>query len=117
MSFDSDNAVSYQVVASDITASASGGFLTIGGAGHIGDYLKSLTVRPKTTAPGAITIMDGRGVGAVTITVYTGGTVSAALQPFTIELGIKAVVDGSTGDGWHVATGVNVEVLAVGRFL
>jgi hypothetical protein len=115
--FDQENATSYQVIASGVTASASGGFLTIGGTGHIGDYLKRLVIRPKTTAPGAVAIMDGRGVGAVTMTVYTGGTVGADLTPLTIELGIRAVVDGSTGDGWHVSTGSNVEVLAVGRFL
>jgi hypothetical protein len=117
MGFDQDNAVCYQAVASGITASASGGFLTIGGTGHVGDYLLRLVIRPKTTAPGAVAIMDGRGVGAVTTTVYTGGTVGADLTPFTIELGIRAIVAGSTGSGWHVSTGSNVEVLAVGRFL
>lgn len=115
--FDSDNAVCYQVVASGVTASASGGFLTIGGTGHIGDYLKRIIIRPKTTAPGAVKLMDGRGVGAATTTVYTGGTVGADLTPITLELGIRATVDGSTGDGWHVETGSNVEVLAIGRFL
>lgn len=99
--------ISYATVAASQTAQG----LTpqgSGGSGNTGDYLAGLLVVPATTAPGAISIVDG----TVTVTVFTGGPASVvSLVPFFIPLGICSV-----NAKWQVTTGANVSVVAVGNF-
>jgi len=73
-----------------------------------GDVLEMLIITPETTGPGLVAIQDG---DATAINVYTGGTVSAELQPIVIKLGAKSRVG-----SWSVTTGANVHVVAVGKF-
>ncbi len=80
----------------------------LGPKGGAGDVIVLLVVTPETTAPGLVAIQDGSGTA---VNVYTGGTVSAELQPIIIPLGAK-----STGGAWSVTTGDNVHVVAVGKF-
>ena len=82
------------------------------GAGKKGDIVERLIVVPATTAPGQVLIKDGNGSD---ITVFTGGTGSVAdLSPITVELGARSA--NGTSPGWHVTTGANVSVIAIGRF-
>jgi hypothetical protein len=73
-----------------------------------GQVLERLVIVPETTGPGLVAIQDGSGTA---INVYTGGTVSAELQPIIVPLGVVSV----TGS-WQITTGVNVHVIAVGKF-
>lgn len=79
----------------------------LGNTGAAGDLLSHLLIVPATTSPGAVSIIDGTGTP---ITVFAGGTLSAVV-PFPVPLNAK-----STGGGWHVTTGANVSVVAVGSF-
>lgn len=73
-----------------------------------GAVLERLVIVPETTAPGLVAIKDGADAA---INVYTGGTVSAELQPIIVEVDARS----RTGS-WQVTTGANVHVIAVGRF-
>ena len=73
-----------------------------------GDLLERLIITPETTAPGLVAIKDGSGTA---INVYTGGTVSAELQPIIVPIGARSAIG-----SWQITTGANVHVVAVGRF-
>ena len=92
----------YETVAASQTAQV------LGTTGAVGDVLDNIIIVPATTAPGAVTIADG---GGSAITVYTGGTVGADLTPINIELNIE-----SAAGAWKVTTGLNLSVIATGRF-
>jgi hypothetical protein len=90
------------------TVAASQTGQVLGGTGAKGDYLNFLLVVPATTAPGAISILDG----ATSITIFTGGASSvASLVAFPIPLGLFSV-----NGAWSITTGANVSVIATGRF-
>lgn len=96
----------YATVAASQTAQALG-------TGAIGDVLNSITYVPATTAAGVLTIIDGTGGGAVTISLFVGGGTTALtnLQPVTVSLNLISAVG-----GWHVTTGANISAVAVGQF-
>lgn len=75
-----------------------------------GNLLKRLIIIPATTGAGAISLIDGTGGSAVTISIFATGTLGD-LSPIVIELGIVSQVG-----GWHVTTGASVSVIAVGLF-
>lgn len=72
-------------------------------------YLESVTVIPATTAPGAVTILDG-STAIVTIPAAAALGQSA---PYCVQLGIRAT---SPTTGFKITTGASVSVIAVGRF-
>lgn len=92
------------------TIAAGSGDTKLGPNGVKGDILMRLVIIPATLAPGVVTIKDSSGGSA--ITVLPGGAASLTeLKPITVELQIRSKVG-----AWHVATGANVSVIAVGRF-
>jgi hypothetical protein len=85
----------------------------IGATGAAGDYLSHLIIQPATTSPGVVTLYDG-STGGTNVTVYSfpGGSSSLSnLSPIIIGLASTCV-----NAGWHVTTGANVSVTAVGTF-
>lgn len=94
----------YETIAASQTAQA------LGASGAVGDYLGGLLIIPDTTGAGDVTIIDGSGGGAVSIKVFATGTLPS-LAPIWVPLGLSSVVG-----GWHVTTGANVHVLAIGNF-
>lgn len=89
------------------TVAASQSAQILGTTGAIGDFIARLVITPASTAPGVVTLLDN----ATTIMPWLGGTVGADLKPFVIE--VNAV---SVSGAWKVTTGINVSVVAVGRF-
>ena len=104
----------YRTVAASQTAQAIGAPASpVGSRASRGDEIDRIVITPTTTAPGIVTLKDGAsGTG---INVYTGGTVSAALEPFEIDLGIRAV-NAEAAEGWHITTGANLTLIVIGRF-
>lgn len=77
--------------------------------GALGDRIESITIRPVTTSPGAVSIKDG---GGTAITLFTGGASSVGdLSPRPIYLNWVSIVG-----AWTMTTGANVEVLVSGDF-
>lgn len=95
----------YELIAKSQTAQVMGPSTATTKAGMV---LERLIITPETTAPGLVAIKDGSGTA---INVYTGGTVSAELQPIVIDLHARSLVG-----SWQVTTGDNVHVIAVGKF-
>ena len=87
-----------------VAASQTGQVLGLNGS--TGDYIERLIIRPATTSPGLVTILDG----STSIPIMaTGGTTT--LEPIVVELGMQSV-----SGAWSVTTGANVSVIAVGKF-
>ena len=84
--------------------------VVLGATGAAGDYFSHILVVPTTTSPGAITIRDG---AAGTVRTYFAGGASSvtSLVPFALP-----VRERSVAGGWHITTGANVTVQAVGNF-
>lgn len=95
----------------DRYATAAAGGTRDLGTGAVGDILRSVVLVPATTAPGAVQIKDGADAA---ITIYTGGTVSAELQPIKIEFGSHGITS-RTGK-WQLVMGANVSAVASGSF-
>lgn len=91
----------YETVAASVTAQA------LGATGAAGDYLSHINIRPLTTAPGAVTILDN----ATEVDGFTGGTVGADLKSIIIPVGAFSV-----SGAWKITTGANVKVTAYGVF-
>ncbi len=70
-----------------------------------GSFLKRLIIRPATTSPGLVTLIDG----ATSIPIMVAGTTT--IQPFAIEFDLR-----SMEGAWSVTTGANVSVIAIGNF-
>ena len=101
------NDVSIQAAGYETVAAGQTGQV-LGGAGAKGDYISHLLVRPATTSPGAVTLLDG----ATSIVLFPGGANSVtSLIPFTVPLGAN-----SASGVWSITTGANVSVVAFGRF-
>ncbi len=77
----------------------------LGAAGARGDFIKRLIIVPTAASPGSVTIEDA----ATQIPIFQGGT--SDVRPIVIELDIF-----SKEGGWSVQTGLNVTVIAVGKF-
>lgn len=93
----------YETVAASQTGQVLGG-----GAGQLGDEISHLVIRPATTSPGAVTLLDG----ATSIVIFPGGADSVTqLIPFCVPLMMNSQVG-----SWSVTTGANVSVIAVGKF-
>lgn len=92
------------------TVAASQTDAVLGNTGALGDIINSIWLIPLTTSPGAVTIKDGSGSA---ITLYVGGTVSAALQPFQIPMPVNVR---STNGAWKVTTGANLALIIGGIF-
>lgn len=91
-----------------VTIAASQTDVKLGATGAIGDYLQGILVIPTSVDAGNVVILDG----ATSITVFAGGSASTSnLVPFYIPLGIKSV-----SGAWHVTTGSNISVIAIGSF-
>lgn len=86
-----------------VAASATGQVLGLVGAQ--GDFIQRLIIRPATTSPGLVTIIDG----STSIPIMVAGTTTIA--PIVVELGMYSV-----SGAWSVTTGTNVSVIAVGTF-
>jgi hypothetical protein len=85
----------------------------LGATGAAGDYLSHIIIQPATTSPGVVTVYDG-STGGTNTTVYSfpGGASSVNnLAPIIIGLPSKCV-----NAGWHITTGANVSVTAIGTF-
>ena len=80
----------------------------LGPVGAQGDVLEKLIIIPATTGAGVVSIKDGASGDARTI--FVSGTL-ADLSPITLSIGARSSVG-----AWHVTTGANVSVMAVGRF-
>lgn len=91
---------SYETVAASQTAQV------LGLNGAAGDFIERLIIRPATTSPGLVTILDG----STSIPIMVAGTTTIA--PIVVELNMY-----STEGAWSVTTGANVSVIAVGRFM
>lgn len=79
----------------------------LGSTGKEGEHLSHLIIFPATTAPGAVTLIDG----ADSKVVFPGGADSVSnLIPFVVFFGIN-----SRG-ALKITTGSNVSVRAVGDF-
>ena len=89
----------YETVAAGVTGQV------LGLVGATGDYIERLIIRPATTSPGLVTILDG----ATSIPIMVAGTTTIA--PIVVELGMQSV-----SGAWSVTTGTNVSVIAVGKF-
>lgn len=75
------------------------------GPATAGVLLSQLVIQPTSIAPGPVTLLDG----STPVYSWPGTSAHPAhLPPVIIPLGIASV------DGWTLATGVDVEVLAVG---
>jgi hypothetical protein len=90
---------SYETVAASQTAQV------LGLNGAAGDFIERLIIRPATTSPGLVTILDG----TTSIPIMVAGTTTIA--PIVVELNMY-----SAEGAWSVTTGANVSVIAVGRF-
>ena len=86
-----------------VAASATGQVLGLVGAQ--GDFIQRLIIRPATTSPGLVMIIDG----STSIPIMVAGTTTIA--PIVVELGMYSV-----SGAWSVTTGTNVSVIAVGTF-
>jgi hypothetical protein len=86
-----------------VAASQTGQVLGLNGAQ--GDFIERLIIRPATTSPGLVTILDG----STSIPIMVAGTTTIA--PIVVELNMYSV-----SGAWSVTTGTNVSVIAVGRF-
>jgi len=95
----------YELIAASQTDQPLGAKTTLTTPGMV---LERLIIVPETTTPGLVAIQDGSDTA---INVYTGGTVSAALEPIVIELQLR-----SLAGSWSITTGAAVHVIAVGRF-
>lgn len=87
------------------TVAASQTGQVLGLNGQTGDFIERLIIRPATTSPGLVTIIDG----ATSIPIMVAGTTTIA--PIVVELNMYSV-EGA----WSVTTGANVSVIAVGKF-
>jgi hypothetical protein len=93
----------YETVAASQTAQALGG-----GTGAISDYISHLIIRPATTSPEAVTLLDG----ATSIVIFPGGVDSvSSLMPVCVPLMMY-----SSSGRWAITTGAGVSVIAVGSF-
>ena len=92
------------------TIAAGSGDVKLGPNGAQGDILARLVIVPVNLAPGAVTIKDSSGGGAIII--LPGGAASLTeLKPITVELLAR-----SKAGAWHVNCGADVTAIAVGRF-
>lgn len=80
----------------------------LGATGAKNDYLDSLIIVPITATPGAVTIRDGAS-GPV-LMVLAGGS-AGGQNSFGLFIGLP-----SKNNGWRITTGLNVSVIAKGRF-
>ena len=87
------------------TVAASQTGQVLGLVGAAGDFIQRLIIRPATTTPGLVTILDG----ATSIPIMISGTTTIA--PIVVELNMYSV-----SGAWSVTTGANVSVIAVGVF-
>jgi hypothetical protein len=87
------------------TVAASQTGQVLGLVGAVGDVIQRLIIRPATTSPGLVTILDG----STSIPIMVAGTTTIA--PIVVELGMYSV-----SGAWSVTTGTNVSVIAVGTF-
>lgn len=78
----------------------------LGTAGTKGDVVIHVLVKPATTSPGAVTLIDG----STSIVIYPGGTV-ADVTPVDIPWGTA-----SASGAWTITTGSNVSVVVFGCF-
>ena len=90
----------------------------LGDTGRAGDYLESITISAQTTTPGAVTITDGSGTGAITILSIPAGTATSLPYIKTIPVRSYAVNTATTltNQGWTVTTGAAVSGFATGQF-
>lgn len=89
------------------TVAASQSAQVLGATGATGDYLSHVMVQPTSTAPGVVTILDN----AIEVHAYPGGTVSAALYPFRVDISAYSV-----SGAWKITTGTNVKCTGYGNF-
>lgn len=81
---------------------------TLGSAGALGDYVSHVLIKPTTTSPGAVTLIDG----VTSYVLFAGGATSVA-DTKTFEAAVR--VCSRTG-AWTITTGSNVAVIVVGIF-
>lgn len=89
----------YETVAASQTAQV------LGPVGAKGDVIHRLIIRPATTSPGLVTLLDD----STSIPIMVAGTTTIA--PIVVELGMI-----SQSGAWKITTGANVSVIAVGDF-
>ena len=87
------------------TVAASQTGQVLGLIGAAGDFIERLIIRPATTSPGLVTILDG----STSIPIMVAGTTT--IEPIVVELNMY-----SASGAWSVTTGTNVSVIAVGKF-
>jgi len=95
----------------EVAASQTAAVLTSGA----GTYLKRLIVVPEALAAGAITLIQGTGVGALSHVVYFGGAVNPLLdvRPIFVDVDARAGDVGADSKGWRITTGASVHVIAI----
>ena len=96
----------YKVVAASQTNAK------IGSASVYGEYIARMIVVPTSTTVGVVTLLDGSGVGAVTMVSLTSGF-ETELHPHVIEVHAQPTGVGATS-GFHLTTGAGVTVTIVG---
>lgn len=74
--------------------------------------LKRLIIVPATLAPGVVSFKDG-STGAARVVSVGGAASLLELKPIVVELDIR----GAGTDGFHITTGANVSVIAIGKFI
>lgn len=89
----------YEEVAASQTAQV------LGLEGSAGDFIQRLVIRPATTSPGLVTLIDG----STSIPIMVAGTTTIA--PIVVELEMYSV-----SGAWKITTGANVSVIAIGQF-
>lgn len=93
----------------NVLIAASSTTVVLGATGAVGDYLSHIHIQPATVAPGIVTLFDGT---TTTKYAYPGSSsYNTGLPPITLNFSAKCV-----NAGWHITTGANVSVTAVGTF-
>lgn len=93
----------YETVAASQTAQA------LGATGKLGDVIEKLIITVATAATGTVSLIDGSGGGAVTISITAANT---PIGVYEIDFGgLRSVVG-----AWSITTGAGASVLAIGRF-
>lgn len=91
-----------------IAVAASQTGAALGANGAIGDYVSHVLVKPGSTSPGAVTLIDG----STSYVLFAGGASSVA-DTKTFEIPVRVC---SLTGAWTITTGANVAVIVVGIF-
>lgn len=91
-----------------VSVAASQTGATLSSNGKLGDYVSHVLIKPTTTSPGGVTLIDG----VTSYVLFAGGATSVA-DTKTFEAAVRVC---SLTGAWTITTGANVSVIVVGDF-